>query len=75
MSVTLDTSQRLRSPVNAEQPWNFLCGRAWRGGQPARARLSWRRRGDAVRGRARGGERPRALGAAKGVGAGARGGR
>eukprot|EP00966_Prymnesium_polylepis_P026790 618729-Prymnesium_polylepis.1 len=58
MLLTLDTSQRLRSLVNAEQLWNMHCGRAGRGGQPARARLSWRWRGDAVHGRARGCGRP-----------------
>eukprot|EP00966_Prymnesium_polylepis_P167267 3866732-Prymnesium_polylepis.1 len=38
MLVTLDTSQRLRSPVNTEPLKNMHCGRAGEGVQPARAR-------------------------------------
>eukprot|EP00966_Prymnesium_polylepis_P189103 4381159-Prymnesium_polylepis.1 len=56
MWVTLDTSQRLRSPVNTEQPENMHCGRAGRVGVSRRAHGSvgsgavWR----CMRSRARG---------------------
>eukprot|EP00966_Prymnesium_polylepis_P232956 5388035-Prymnesium_polylepis.1 len=66
MRVTLDTSQRLRSLVNAYSSGR-TCTSAGRGEGASRgARTArWRRRGVEVCGRARGAGRPRVLGAAR----------
>eukprot|EP00966_Prymnesium_polylepis_P216041 5001246-Prymnesium_polylepis.1 len=73
MLVTLDTSQRLRSLVNTEQLRNMHCGRAGRGGSAGGRTARWRRRGDAVHGRARAGGGGRERLGRRGVCARARG--